>query len=394
MTWIQRDIEATLRTVVPERPVLLVTGVRQAGKTSLLQRVFPEYGYVSLDLPLVAEEADEAGEAFLGRTPPPVIIDEIQYAPGLFRYLKAAVDAKPKAKGRYLLTGSQKFPLMQGVSESLAGRVAVLECHPLSMREIERWRGEPADGERLLELIFLGGYPELHAEGLEPERFFSDYVSTYLERDVRQVLNVRSLRDFDRFLRLAALRTGQILSLNSMASDVGVSPNTVKSWLSVLEASNIIYLLRPYYRNLGKRLVKAPKLYFLDTGLCCFLAGLRRPADLAASGMLGPIFETHVLSQMVKWWANRGVMPEVYYFRDHHGHEVDFVVPVGEKLKLFECKWSASAGGRTPGLDFLSGLLGEENVVSRNLVTSNRRRRVLRKRGLILENSIDLKSLE
>jgi predicted AAA+ superfamily ATPase len=385
MVWIERDIEDTLRAVASERPVLLLTGARQTGKTSLLRRVFQEHGYVSLDLPRVGEEADES---FLAANPPPIIIDEVPYAPGLFRYLKAAVDAGKKSGGGFLLTGSQKFPLMQGVSESLAGRVGVVECHGLSLSEIERWRGAKAEGNRLLEWIFLGGYPEVHAANLAPERFFADYMATYLERDVRQVINVRSLRDFDRFLRLAALRSGQILSLNSMASDAGVSPNTVKSWLSVLEASNIIYLLHPYYRNLGKRLVEASKLYFLDTGLCCFLAGLRRPAELASSGMLAAIFETHVLSQMIKWWANRGLTPNIYFFRDHHGHEVDFVVPVGEKVHLFECKWAESASARQPGFDFLARTMGDENILSKSLANSGRRRRILPKQGVVMRSSV------
>jgi predicted AAA+ superfamily ATPase len=323
-----------------------------------------------------------------------VIIDEVQYAPGLFRYLKAAIDAGGKQRGAFLLTGSQKFPLMQGVSESLAGRAAVLECHGLSMKEIERWRGEKAEADRLLDWIFLGGYPEIHAEKLSPERFYSDYLATYLERDVRQVLNVRSLRDFDRFLRLTALRTGQLLSINSLASDVGVSPHTIKSWLSVLETSNVIFLLPPFYRNLGKRLVKSPKLYFLDTGLCCFLAGIRSSEDLKRSTLLGHLFETHVLGQMVRWWTNRGATPDIYFFRDHHGHEVDFVVPVGEKLKLFECKWSISPPRRIPGFEYLTSIIGDSHVLSQNLVTPLRRRRTLSRSGITLENSAAMKSLE
>jgi len=293
--WISRDIESTLTEVARERPALILTGSRQAGKTSLLQRVFPAYGYVTLDVPRTAELAEESGEQFLRDHLAPLIIDEVQYAPRLLRWLKPAIDGRREETGLYCLTGSQKFSLMQGVTESLAGRVAVLDLHSLSAVELERFSGRTAEGGELLEWIVAGGYPELHARGLPPERFYADYLSTYLERDVRQVLQVRNLRDFDRFLRLAAVRSGQLLSYNAFATDLGVSPNTVKSWLSVLEASNVVCLIEPYYRNLGKRIVKSPKLYFTDTGLACYLAGIRSSRDLRGSGLLGAFFETHAL---------------------------------------------------------------------------------------------------
>jgi hypothetical protein len=218
------------------------------GKTSLLEHAFPDYGYVSLDLPAVAEQADSSGSDFLRRYPPPVIIDEVQYAPGLFRYLKAVIEDHRDSHGQFLLTGSQKFALMAKVTESLAGRVAVIAMFSLSLREIERFTGEPISRDLLCAWMFRGGYPELVAKGLDPRRFYADYVATYLERDVRQALAVRNLRDFDRFLRLCAVRTGQLLSMNSLAADVGVAVNTIKGWLSVLEASGVVMLVEPYYR--------------------------------------------------------------------------------------------------------------------------------------------------
>jgi len=369
--WIPREIAGHLELAAKQRPALLVTGSRQCGKTSLLERTFPSHGYVSLDLPSVAEEA-ESGEGFLARHPPPIIVDEVQYAPGLFRYLKHAIDQHRERNGQFLLTGSQKFPLMQGVSDSLAGRVAVVELHSLSLAELERWSGTQAGGERFWQWTFAGGYPELHASDLAPGRFYSDYVTTYLERDVRQVLNVRSLRDFDRFLRLCAVRTGQLLSMNALASDIGVSPNTVRSWLSVLEASGIIVLLEPYYRNLGKRLVKTPKLYFLDTGLACFLAGFRALDDLRDSALLGAFFETQVLAQIVRWYANRGLPPAVYFFRDHHGNEVDFVIPVGERLKLVEAKLSETPESQPRGFQEVERALPPGGVISRTVITPRR----------------------
>lgn len=390
--WIQREIEATLLEISKVRPALILTGCRQAGKTSLLQRVFPNYRYVSMDLPLIAAEAEEAGDQFLKDHPSPMIIDEIQYAPLLFRYLKGAIDQKRDRNSQYLLTGSQKFPLMQKVTESLAGRVSVLDCHSLSVKELERWKGEPAEGNRLIESIFKGGYPELHAKALSPERFFSDYLSTYLERDVRQILHVKNLRDFNRFMKLIAVRTSQLLSLTTFASDLGVSPNTIKSWLSVLEASNIIILIEPFYRNLGKRLIKTPKLYFLDTGLACYLSGMRSASDLKKSPLFGAFFETHVLSQMVRWYANLGKKPDIYFYRDVFGHEVDFVIPVGMKLKLMECKWSELP--KIPkGFEEIGHLIGDKNILTKSVITSARGSHYFEKMGIFLEDSIELQCL-
>jgi uncharacterized protein len=373
--WITRDIYPTVQALTGQRPAVLLTGARQAGKTSLLAKAFPSHAYVSLDLPSVAEAAETDGEAFLRRYPAPAIIDEVQYAPRLFRYLKHAIDQRRDVPGQYLLTGSQKFSLMQGVSESLAGRIAIVELHSLSLMEIERYSGERADGDRFWQWLFTGGYPELYARSLDPARFYSDYVSAYLERDVRQVLNVRNLRDFDRFLRLCAIRTGQLVSMNGIASEIGISPTTARTWLSVLESSNVIVLLEPYYRNLGKRMVKTPKLYFLDTGLACFLAGFRSVRDLQSSSLLGAFFETQVLAQLIRWYANRGERPSVYFYRDHQGNEVDFVVPVGERLRLIEAKLSDTSDTRLRGFVEVSRALPPGGVLGRTLITPHRGRR-------------------
>jgi predicted AAA+ superfamily ATPase len=368
--WIPREIEPALKRLASQRPALLLCGPRQTGKSSLLRRAFPDTGYVSLDLPRDAEQADLAGDEFLRRHPAPLVIDELQYAPGLLRYLKHAIDHERDRNGRYLLTGSQKFALMQGVTESLAGRIAILDLHSLSLSEIAAARGPIAGPEAILETIWTGGYPEVHARDLEPSRFYGDYVATYLERDVRQALNVRSLRDFDRFLRICATRTGQLLNMNSLASDTGASPHTIRAWLSVLEASNVIALVAPFYRNLGKRLVKAPKLYFLDTGLACHLAGFPSARDLGTSALLGAFFETLVFGQIARAWANRGLPAPIWFWRDHHGNEVDFVVPVGERVHLIECKWSR-AGSLPKGLANVSTALGEENVLARTVVCAD-----------------------
>ncbi|MFH1024318.1 MAG: ATP-binding protein [Planctomycetota bacterium] len=391
--WINRESEVALTQAAATRHALVVTGCRQAGKTSLLQKVFPKARYVTLDIPRDAAEAEEAGDAFLARNPPPVILDEVQYAPALLRYVKRWIDRHREATGQFLITGSQKFTLMKGVTESLAGRAAVLVLHGLSAREYERWAGGRLEGDALWEWIWKGSYPELHAQGLRPDRFYADYLATYLERDVRQIIEVRNLRDFDRFLRLCAVRTGQLVSYSAWAGDIGVSTNTIKSWLSVLEASHVICLLEPYYQNLGKRIVKAPKLYFLDTGLACYLAGVRTPGDLAANPLLGAMFETHVLGQILRHFQNRGETPSVYFYRDHSGHEVDFVIPEGQALRLIECKVAAWPGGAVRGFEEIRRLAGPRRVLSETVITAERGCRVL-KGGLRLDDSIELAGLE
>lgn len=218
----------------------------------------------------------------------------------------------------------------------------------------------------------MGGYPELHSRGLGAERFYGDYLATYLERDVRSILGVRSLRDFDRFMRLCAARTGQLVSYSSLATDLGVSPNTVKSWLSVLNASNVVFLLEPYFENLGKRIVKTPKLYFLDTGLCSYLLGARTSEDLVRSPMLGAIFETHVLGQIVRHFANQGRRREIYFYRYHHGREVDFLIPSAGRFALIECKWAESPRSTHRGFAELESLVGTDRIISQTIVTPER----------------------
>ena len=370
--WIPRELDAALKRAANTRPAVVLTGCRQAGKTSLLVKAFSEHRYVSLDVPMVAEEAEHSGEDFLRRHRPPVIVDEVQYAPTLLRHVKADIDLHREETGRFLITGSQDFSLMKGVTESLAGRSSVLTLYSLSAREYEAWSGKTLDRLALVEWMLKGGYPELHSRGLDAEQFFGDYLATYLERDVRSILGVRSLRDFDRFMRLCAARTGQLVSYSALASDLGVSPNTVKSWLSVLEASTIVLLLEPYFENLGKRVVKTPKLYFLDTGLCSYLLGARTPDDLLRSPMLGAVFETHVLGQIVRHFANQGRRREIYFYRDHHGHEVDFLIPSAGRFALIECKWAESPDPTQRGFSEIETLVGPDRIVSQTIVTPDR----------------------
>ncbi|MFC1642847.1 ATP-binding protein [Myxococcota bacterium] len=389
--WIGRDIVDSLREVVGSRPVALLTGSRQSGKTSLLRRAFSEHHYVSLDLPADAEEAEEDGLRFLDRHGRPLIIDEVQYAPRLLRFIKAVVDRDRERSGQFILTGSQKLSLMAGVTESLAGRISLLDLYSLSLSELEHGLGERAEGETFWRWLHCGGYPELHARGLDPVRFYSDYVATYLERDVRQALQVRNLRDFDRFLRLCALRTGQLVNANALAVEVGVAATTIKSWLNVLEASTVILLLPPYFRNAGKRLVKTPKLYFLDTGLACFLAGLRAPRDIEASALRGALFETQVVGQIVRYFANQGRAGDLCFYRDHHGTEVDLVRFSGERLHLIECKVAESPNSHVPAFEQLAAIYGEQNIMARTIITPRRGHRWTR--GVQFDDCVELASL-
>ena len=367
--WITRNAEALLRRMARQFPAVLVTGARQSGKTSLLRHLFPRASYLSLDLPANAEAAQTAPEHLLERHPEPVIIDEIQYAPSLLRHLKVRIDRERRKPGRYLLTGSQVFPLMQGVSESLAGRCALLSLHSLSRAEIAG-AGRPIEETAY---VFLGGYPELHV-GAEPELWFPAYVATYLERDVRNVLRVADLQEFNRFLRACALRTSQVLNYSDLARDTGVAPNTARKWLGLLQSSAVVALIEPYWGNRTKRLIKAPKLVFLDTGLAAFLAGFRSAADLFASPYAGAFWESHVFGQVVRQAAARGESALPMYWRTASGHEVDLVMERGGgRVWAIECKFKerpdgADAAGLRAMEQAQKGLVKERIIACRTSV--------------------------
>lgn len=338
--WIDRKYAVALPALARQFPAVVVTGPRQVGKTALVRKVFPDHAYVSLDLPAAAEQAENSPEAFLDAQRPPVVIDEIQYAPGLFRYIKARIDADP-SPGRFILTGSQNFLLMQGISESLAGRCGILQMMTLSAAELMAAGTGYAETNHLV----TGGWPELNArDDLDPHFWYTAYLGTYLERDVRNILNVGSLRDFDRFLRAVAVRTGQILSYSDLARDVGIAPNTAKQWISVLQASGQIILLEPYHRNLGKRLVKSPKLYLTDTGLAAFLMGLDDWATASRSPLAGALWETHVVLQVVKHFACRGRSAPIWFWRKPNGAEVDLLIERGGRFVGIEAKLTEKPG--------------------------------------------------
>ncbi len=357
--WIPRDLERRVRRSARTRPVVVLTGARQSGKTAALRRLFPRHHFVSLDLPTEAEQADQDPAGFLARHPLPVIIDEVQYAPALFRHIKALVDADRRRNGRFLLTGSQKFTLMKEVADSLAGRADIIELETLSLAEIHGARRRTTTEAA----IVRGGYPELHANpDIDTAAFYNSYLATYLERDVRSLTNVGSLRDFERFLRACALRSANLLNKADLARDIGIAPSTANQWLSVLEASGQIVLLEPWFSNRTKSIVKSPKLYLTDTGVLCALLNLRTVRDLRQSPSAGAIWETFVFAQLRHRERREGRSGRVYYWRDRT-REVDFLVEAGGRVELFEAKWSEIPTVRDAvNLEFVRGILGPSTV--------------------------------
>jgi len=332
---INRFASVHLRELASSHPVLLVTGARQVGKTTLLTNMFPDAPYLTLDDPILAETAEATPEEFLEGLADGTILDEVQYAPGLFRHIKRWID-RDRRPGRLYLTGSQKFSLMQGVSESLAGRVGLLDLGGFTREELED-AGRSVD---LFDLVWRGGFPALHAdEGQAPRLWFPSYTATYLERDVRNLLSVHNLRDFARFLRVLALRSGQMLNFADLARDVGISPNTARSWFSVLETSGLAATVEPWHRNETKRIIRTPKAYLADTGLLCHLLGISSPDQMRASAHWGAIWETWAFTQIHGWFRNRGaVNPPIHWWRTVDGQEVDFVVEAPNGLVAIECK--------------------------------------------------------
>ncbi len=370
--WIEREIAEELKTAAQSFPVVALVGPRQVGKTSILERTFPDYGYVSLDVATNAEAAETRPQEFLDRYKPPVVIDEVQYAPSFFRHLKTYVDANKGQNGLFIITGSQNFLLMENLAESLAGRSAVIPFLGLSGNEWESNIGE-GRGMEWKDFLFKGGFPALWAEqekGPTKERWYQGYVATYLERDVRNILNIGNLRDFERFLRACAARCGQMLNMSELGRDVGISTPTVKQWLSVLQASNQVILLEPYYRSLGKRISKTPKLHFTDTGLASYLMGFTSADELWASREAGAIWESYVIGQWLRWrdWHAPSLM--LWYWRDQSGNEVDLLIEKGGELIPVECKIKEMPGSKdAKGIERLRQFYGN-NFVPRAYITS------------------------
>lgn len=344
---IKRQAEAVLLELAKGYPILAITGPRQAGKTTLARSTFPDKRYVSLEDPDEREFADQDPRGFLARFPDGAILDEAQRCPSLFSYLQTHVDAE-KRMGLFVLTGSQQFGLMSNITQTLAGRVGLIQLLPFSLRELQ---SADAPLGSLDDVLWRGMYPPIHDRHLAPEKWFANYVMTYIERDVRQIVEVQNLSLFQRFIKMCAARSGQLLNMSNLATECGVSHNTIRSWLSVLEAGYVIFLLQPHHQNFGKRLVKTPKLYFHDSGLAAFLLGIRDPEHLSIHAARGALFENFVISELIKQRYNQGLASNLYFWRNNTGDEVDVVIEQGEKLIPIEIK-----SGQTFNADFLTGI--------------------------------------
>lgn len=338
---IPRQLADKLLDLTTKFPIVSLTGPRQSGKTTLLRNLLPAYQYVSLENPTTRQFATDDPNGFLKTYPGRVIFDEVQRVPDLFSYLQTKVD-EDRQMGQYILSGSQNFLLLQAISQTLAGRVAVLRLLPLSYSE-RKTAGLLSDS--VADSIFQGGYPALYDRGLTPDEFFPSYIETYLQRDVRELVNIRDLGAFTTFVRLCAGRIGQPLNMSSLASDCGISVPTVRAWLSILESSYFIFLLQPYYQNFNKRVIKSPKLYFYDTGLACSLLTMTAARQVESYYQRGSLFENAMVAELMKNRLNAGRSPHVYFWQDNHHNEIDLLEENPNGLITYEMKYSQTVSG-------------------------------------------------
>ena len=344
---IKRKMAEKLKVMAKKFPVVSVMGPRQSGKTTLVKAVFPEKDYVSLEDPDNREFALSDPRGFLASYPAGAIFDEIQRAPDLFSYIQTLVDAK-ELPGFFILTGSNNYLLQERITQTLAGRVAILKLLPLSMEELFDTGYEINNYE---EVLYRGLYPRIYDKDIEPELWYPGYIQTYVERDVRLIKNITDLGAFQKFIKLCAGRTGQILNLSSLGNDCGINHNTAKSWISILESSFIIFLLQPYHESFNKRIIKSPKLYFYDTGLLTSLLGIESEMQVSTHYLKGNLFESLIISELLKSRFNSGLQPRIYYWRDSSGNEVDCLLENAGRLTPVEIK-----SGKTVAADFFKGL--------------------------------------
>ena len=369
MKYLHRLIESVVKKQLKQFPAVIVSGPRQSGKSTLLEKTFPNYKYVTFDDPILREQAKSDPNLLLDNAGTPVILDEIQYVPSLLSYIKMRIDQNRQRRGTYLLTGSQQFPLSQQLSETLAGRVGILELLPFSIAEAKQQprlkkKLDPLTGA-FKHACLRGLYPELCVTPkLDTNAWYGSYVRTYLERDIRSIYGIVNMRDFQRCLHLLASRCGQTLNLSSIARDLGVAVNTIKQWVSILEVSRILYLLPAYYRNLGKRITKAPKIYFTDCALVTYLTGIHDFGALIKGPLAGPLFENFCVQETLKIALSKGLSPRLFFIRTHNGTETDLIMegPNGT-LYPFEFKLSKTPNpGMASSLERLSAVFEKLNL--------------------------------
>lgn len=336
--FIRRAIEAELHQLLQEYPVVTILGPRQAGKTTLAKESLKAYSYANLEDPETREIAQEDPKAFLARHGDRVVVDEVQRVPELLSHIQVRVN-EVKGNGQYVLTGSHQLSLREAISQSLAGRTAILNLLPFSMSEL---KAADIKFDRFEDYCFTGFLPRVYEEGQRPTTAYSNYYQTYIERDVRQLIQLKDASLFEKMIKLLAGRIGQVLDYSSLANDVGVDAKTVRHWISILEASFIVFKLSPYFENFGKRVIKSPKYYFTDVGLLCFLLGIRESDQISRDPLVGQIFENLVVIECLKSRYNKGTLPNLYFFRDNKGNEVDVVAQCGRFLKAIEIKSAAT----------------------------------------------------
>jgi len=368
---INRTISTKIKRFAEQYPVVTITGPRQSGKTTLCKALFPEYTYSNLESLEEREFATKDPKGYLARFTQGAVIDEIQNAPNLLSYIQVNVDEKPQP-GRYILTGSQNFALSNSISQSLAGRTAIARLMPFTLAEISMIK--PL--ESLDQLLYTGAYPRIYDQNLDPTEALSFYLNTYIERDLRTLINIKDLSRFTTFLKLCAGRSGQLLNFSSLGNDCGVSHNTISHWISMLEASFIVKLLQPYHNNFRKRVIKSPKIYFLDVGLATFLLGIQDKQQISTHPLRGQLFETLVVTELLKYRFNLGKTDNLYFFRDSKGNEVDIIMEYGTQLLPIEVK-----SGTTITSDFFKGLkyfrkLAEDRVESAWLIYGGQEKRL------------------
>jgi len=383
---IERDITKELVECAAEYPVVTILGPRQSGKTTLVQMTFPDKPYFSLEFPDVRAAAEADPRGFLMQAEDGAVLDEVQRLPALLSYIQGIVDDVRKP-GMFILTGSHQPRLHEAISQSLAGRTAMLALWTFSLSELRHYKSD----WKAFELVVKGFFPRLHEENLEPRRFYNGYLQTYIERDVRALINLRDLSQFQNFLTLLAGRVGQVVNFTSLSNDVGVSATTIKNWLNVLKASYVVFELPPFFANIRKRVIKSPKIYFTDVGLAAFLLGIHTEEQASRDPLRGNLFENLVIADIVKGALNRGIRPEVYFFRDSHGNEVDLLIKENGTLIPVEIKSAA-----TFSTDFIKGLekfkaLGASRLASGTVLYNGEQRFDIR--GVRIFNPLHIEDL-